>query len=165
MSKIPESLYADKGLRFANYIVDRIASILLLYGIIFVISYVSVIINIEQIANFFVNINPVVDWLISTLFYILYYHLFEGITKGRSLGKYITKTIAIDQEGNPVNFERAFIRSLCRLIPFDPLSFLGNTARGWHDSFSKTYVVKIDDLQAYKQNYIELDQLGENTEE
>ena len=33
-------------------------------------------------------------------------------------------------------------RTLCRFIPFEPFTFLGLNSRGWHDSFSKTYVVK-----------------------
>jgi len=33
-------------------------------------------------------------------------------------------------------------RTLCRYIPFEPFSFLGNKPIGWHDSLSKTLVVK-----------------------
>jgi len=32
-------------------------------------------------------------------------------------------------------------RTLCRLIPFDALSFLFNDSVGWHDTLSKTRIV------------------------
>ena len=41
-----------------------------------------------------------------------------------------------------LDWEDAFMRSLCRLIPFDPLSaFAGHP---WHDELSKTKVIKLD---------------------
>jgi hypothetical protein len=39
-------------------------------------------------------------------------------------------------------FGTMVLRSLCRLIPFEPFSFLGSDARGWHDSITKTRVVR-----------------------
>lgn len=69
---------------------------------------------------------------------IFYYSFSEGIF-GRSLGKFITGTIVVDENGQKPSFGTIFKRTLCRLIPFDALSFLGS--RGWHDSISDTYVV------------------------
>jgi len=34
------------------------------------------------------------------------------------------------------------VRSLCRAVPFDALSFLFKDTGGWHDEWSKTYVVE-----------------------
>ncbi|OXG09556.1 RDD family protein [Flavobacterium araucananum] len=60
---------------------------------------------------------------------------------GRSFGKLMTGTIVVDKNGIKPGFDVIFIRTLCRLIPFDPLSFLGKSGRLWHDSLSNTYVV------------------------
>jgi uncharacterized RDD family membrane protein YckC len=70
-----------------------------------------------------------------------YYIFFEGIF-GQSLGKMITGTFVVTEDGEKPNLERIMTRTLCRFIPFDTFSFLGANAIGWHDSISKTMVVK-----------------------
>jgi uncharacterized RDD family membrane protein YckC len=70
----------------------------------------------------------------------IYYFLSEHFLNGKTVGKYLTKTRAVTKDGYPMKPGRTAIRSLCRLIPFDALSFLGN--RGWHDSISRTIVVE-----------------------
>lgn len=61
---------------------------------------------------------------------------------GRSPGKFFMRTIVVNQNGLKPGFSSVFIRTLCRLIPFDVFSFLGKSGRFWHDSISKTYVVE-----------------------
>lgn len=78
--------------------------------------------------------------LLSTILTLLYYILFEGISKGRTMGKLVTGSIVIKEDGSAFTFKDAFIRSVCRAIPFEALSALGY--RPWHDSLSKTAVVK-----------------------
>jgi len=84
------------------------------------------------------NIN---DTVLGFTVMTLYYMLTEGIT-GRSLGKLITKTKVMDENDDKPSFMVMLGRTLCRFIPFDALSFLAN-GYGWHDSISKTKVVKI----------------------
>ena len=74
------------------------------------------------------------------LVYPLYYTVFEAAA-GRTLGKFVTGTKVVDQYGNKPSTKDAFLRSLSRFVPFEPFSFLGNTARGWHDTWTNTYVV------------------------
>jgi uncharacterized RDD family membrane protein YckC len=75
--------------------------------------------------------------------YTLYYILFEGLW-GQSIGKMITRTKVVDKQGNKPGLGAVVIRAVCRLIPFEPFSFFGKSKRGWHDTLSDTYVVKID---------------------
>jgi uncharacterized RDD family membrane protein YckC len=65
----------------------------------------------------------------------------EGLT-GRTLGKLVTGTMVVDENGNKPEFSRIIGRTFCRLIPFDALSFLGEEHSGWHDTISKTKVIK-----------------------
>ena len=46
-------------------------------------------------------------------------------------------------KGLIIDFSECALRSICRFIPFNGLSFLGSN-RGWHDRFSKTMVVEDD---------------------
>jgi hypothetical protein len=78
--------------------------------------------------------------------HLIYYSLFEYIN-GKTIGKYITGTIVISDNGNRLEFHRAIIRSLCRLIPLEPLSCLiSEKAYGWHDSLTNTIVIPESEL-------------------
>jgi uncharacterized RDD family membrane protein YckC len=68
--------------------------------------------------------------------------MFEYLT-GRTLAKYITKTKVIDENGEKPDFKKILLRTLSRIFPFEPLSFLVSGNTGWHDEWSKTIVVKI----------------------
>jgi uncharacterized RDD family membrane protein YckC len=74
--------------------------------------------------------------------YFGYYFLFEYFF-GRTPGKFITNTRVTDREGQKPTTKELLIRNICRLIPFDNLSFLFGTV-GWHDSISDTKVVCVD---------------------
>jgi|GEM_PF-3034260 len=67
-----------------------------------------------------------------------YYALFEALF-GITPGKILSGTRVVDDESHIPQFKTIAIRSLCRMVPFEALSFLGS--RGWHDAWSDTYVV------------------------
>lgn len=74
-------------------------------------------------------------------FYVLYFVSFEVIS-GRTPGKVLTGTRVVTNDGRARSIPTALIRSLCRMIPFEPMSFsLGET--WWHDSLSRTQVVRL----------------------
>jgi hypothetical protein len=66
----------------------------------------------------------------------------------------------VDENGNKPEYQTIMIRSLCRLIPFDALSFLGATSRGWHDSISRTYVVQKNLLEEKKELFNSFEEIG-----
>lgn len=70
------------------------------------------------------------------------YLITERSSRGRSLGKLITKTRVVKEEGTEVEDRDFFIRNLVRFIPFECLS--GLAGRPWHDRWSRTAVVKDD---------------------
>ena len=74
-------------------------------------------------------------------FAMFYYLVLEGLF-GRSFGKFITGSVVVTENGVKPSFSLICVRTLCRLIPFDALSFLGKSGRIWHDSLSNTYVVE-----------------------
>ncbi|OYW69498.1 MAG: hypothetical protein B7Z21_01185 [Verrucomicrobiales bacterium 32-60-5] len=80
---------------------------------------------------------------------LLYCTCFEGLF-GRSVGKWITGTKVVMVSGAALSFPRASLRSLCRLVPFDPFSFLGADAIGWHDKWTCTRVVDLRARQVPK---------------
>ncbi len=73
--------------------------------------------------------------------FFLYYILLEGLF-GFTLGKLITGTRVVKVTGGPPGFGAAAVRTLCRLIPFEAFTFLGEPGNGLHDKLSKTRVVR-----------------------
>jgi uncharacterized RDD family membrane protein YckC len=72
--------------------------------------------------------------------YIVYYTLCEKLLKGYTLGKLITGTRAIRQDGGELTFRNALLRSLSRCVPFEVFS--GFNTLTWHDSWTDTKVIK-----------------------
>jgi uncharacterized RDD family membrane protein YckC len=146
MEKIRLDLQKEKttypvsgGTRFLNYILDFIAYMLisLLIGAFLGILSATFGTDISWLDNMGIIGNYIFAFIIMSGYYIL----FEGFF-GQSLGKMITGTIVVTEDGEKPNLERIMTRTLCRFIPFEAFSFLGSDSVGWHDSISKTRVVK-----------------------
>jgi uncharacterized RDD family membrane protein YckC len=78
--------------------------------------------------------------LVGILNYLVYYTICEKLFRGYTLGKLITGTRAIRQDGNELTFKDALLRSLSRLVPFEVFS--GFNTLTWHDSWTDTMVIK-----------------------
>lgn len=151
---VTEEILASHRERFLNLLMDYVGQIFL-YIIAFVIvaTIAQVNGNKEFMANFVKN--DIAQYTFATCITLFYYNVFE-IFSARTVGKFITQTIVVDENGEKPNHEKILVRSLCRLIPFEMLSFLGMPARGWHDSISKTYVVNKNLLEEKKKQFYAL---------
>ena len=132
--------YKDANLlrRLANYIIDLIC----FYGIIFVSFFAIVFITQDEtLIDWLEGIPALLDRLLSLLLYGIVMSVIEGISGGRSLGKLITGTKAISEDGSEISWGQAFGRGFSRMVPFEPFSALGGNP--WHDRWSNTRVVKI----------------------
>jgi hypothetical protein len=72
------------------------------------------------------------------LFRLVYYLAFETVL-GTTPAKLLTETRVTGNEGEKKGFGTILARTFSRMVPFEPLSFFG---RGWHDTWSNTYVLK-----------------------
>ncbi len=126
---------ASKWTRFANYILDLIV----IQIIIICFGWLLVALNTGEL--FFTD-NRLMDYIITAFFGTIYYSIIETYTNGKSIGKFITNTRVLTLEDETPDFNMILKRSLCRYIPFDALSFIGADSNGWHDSISKTKVIK-----------------------
>lgn len=125
---------ASKWTRFANYLIDSFAIQLIIYAIAFTCAFLGV--------EFLFDVHWFLDIILSLFFNFMYYYLFEHYTSGKTLGKFATGTKVVTLDNQIPDSDTLVKRSLCRLIPFDALSFLGEHSTGWHDSMSNTRVVK-----------------------
>jgi uncharacterized RDD family membrane protein YckC len=65
----------------------------------------------------------------------------EAIFKGRSIGKFITRTKAVNLDGSQLTTTAAFARGFSRAVPFCVFSALGNPCNPWQDRWTNTMVV------------------------
>lgn len=126
------------GVRFGYFLID----VVFFYIITFIIGIIIGIIvvatdNVDLLreGSGFVKFLDLMGYPI----FFLYYAISEGLG-GTTLGKLICGYTVIDEQANKVSFGKAMLRTVCRYIPFEAFSCLSE--RGWHDTLSKTYVVK-----------------------
>lgn len=81
----------------------------------------------------------VIAYFLLIIDYLLYYTICEKAFKGYTVGKLLTGTRAIRQDGAELTFKDALLRSLSRMVPFEPFSAFGTP---WHDSWTKTMVIR-----------------------
>lgn len=130
----------EKGTRFIHLIVDTIILIPIYFAVAYALGTIIGLVYPELLYNL-VDTNPLVEYAFTYSIHFLYFFILESTT-GQTVGKMITKTKVIHENGGiPTNKDIA-LRSVCRLIPFEAFSFLGSKDTGWHDRISKTYVVR-----------------------
>lgn len=125
----PRHRDASKGVRFANYFLDQVA-------VVFVGVVVMVFLFTEEQME-----SGAADLLFVGLS-LGYFLVLEGTT-GRTIGKWITGTAVVAEDGERPGFGKVLGRTLTRWVPFEPFSFLGSRPIGWHDRWSGTRVVKV----------------------
>lgn len=142
-----------KGIRLLNFLIDLGSFYLFSIFILFVLVLIFLWLGIDlSFVDELEKIHPLLDRLLTYLCYFMFMFALEYLTKGRSIGKYVTGTMVVMENGTKPSVSNFLIRNLSRVIPFEALSFLGK--KGFHDSCSKTVVVNkkkyLEDLEIVK---------------
>lgn len=160
---LDEEILASNGQRFLNYVVDYAFTYAFSYMLGLLIPFLVNFLDSIGVTGFGIWVYSLsnIAWIfISILLSSGYYFLTEGVF-GITLGKLITGTVVVDENGLKPDFRTIFKRTLCRSIPFDALSFLGSSRTGgWHDSISNTYVVNKQALEEDMKMFHELKLIG-----
>lgn len=122
------------GRRFANYMVDVAA--ILTFGIIVV--FICALLGFDEFIDSLDG--PLMSRLVGLVLSVTYYLVMEGLF-ARTLGKVVTDTKVVMEDGSRPPFAAILKRTLWRCVPFDALTFLGH-GRGWHDTKTDTLVVR-----------------------
>jgi uncharacterized RDD family membrane protein YckC len=137
-------IQAGSGKRFGNYIIDNVLIYLLwqvffrTVGRKFVLLMVS---ESDTLVTIYIKL-----YLMILLLDIFFYTAVEYLGRGKTLGKLITGTRAVNEDGTYISFKTAFLRTVSRKVPFEPFSAFGDPSYPWHDRWTRTYV--IDDKQS-----------------
>jgi uncharacterized RDD family membrane protein YckC len=130
---------APAGRRFVNYLVD--------YGIVYfmwrvvlfkpIVSLMTIVYQRTEsrTALYLFSYLLILSWS------VLFKTGFEALTNGKTIGKFITGTRAVNEDGSRISAKTALLRSLSRIVPFEAFSALGSPCYPWHDRWTKTVVV------------------------
>ncbi|WP_196140179.1 RDD family protein [Aliikangiella sp. G2MR2-5] len=138
INDVAEIVPAGKWLRLANFILDYFGFFLLAV----VIGILAGLLGGDELLSKIDQMGPLEERFFGLALMLIYYLFFEGFF-GFTPGKLVTGTRVVDLNGRKPKVATILGRTLCRFIPFEPLSFFGSTRRGWHDSISNTYVIKV----------------------
>lgn len=133
------SIRASAGKRFLNFIIDLLFFYILAFGL----AIVAAIINpsfVEFLNNDSFGFN-LLDRLISLVLYALYMGASESIFKGKSIGKFLTRTQAVNLDGSTISTKTAFLRGFSRAVPFAAFSAFGEPSNPWQDRWTDTMVI------------------------
>jgi len=130
---------ASTGKRLANYIIDFIVFYLLVmvFAVILALTSPTTFNSWTSTSDGF----GLVDRILTLFFYAIYMSIVEALLKGKSIGKFITKTRAVNLDGTPISASTAFARGFSRAVPFCVFSALGSECNPWQDRWTNTMVV------------------------
>jgi uncharacterized RDD family membrane protein YckC len=130
---------ADTGKRLVNYILD----VLSFYVLVFLFGVFMAIVSPASANTLFVDnsLSPIADRILTFVCYAFYMSIMEAVFKGKSLGKLITKTRAVNLDGSRISTAAAFARGFSRAVPFCVLSAFGTPCHPWQDRWTNTMVI------------------------
>lgn len=138
--------YVDGWPRFGHYLLDYL--FILIFQVM-VGAFLGLILGLTDNADiiddsgFDIGLR-LFNWLILNPFY---YFIFEYAMQA-SPAKAILKRVVVDEYGNKPTAKQILQRSFARIVPFEALSCLSE--QGWHDTWSKTIVLRKKDLEELK---------------
>lgn len=144
---VDETLLASHGQRLGNYFIDIIMQYIIMFFIGIFASLLYLAFEIDTLVIWVENMTTLQALLLTITIHIIYFGLMETLFS-RTVSKWITGTKVVLQDGSTPDASTILLRTFCRLIPFEHFSFLGGTARGWHDSLSSTYVIDVKKYNA-----------------
>lgn len=125
---------ASAGKRFANYIIDLVCLYITLFGILIFFPQLFGITDKD-------SAYAILFQLAVLLFFVLFLFVQELLFNGKTIGKFITKTRALNEDGSKMSAAVALGRAFCRAVPFEPFSAFGSPPTPWHDKWTHTMVI------------------------
>lgn len=130
--------------RFGHYIIDALIIGVIYGGFLLVVPSIQYLgtISFFRLNDFEYSVS-----FVNYLVIVAYYFTCE-MTMQRTIGKFATNSVVINEYAEKPNSDNLLGRSFARLVPFEALSCFSD--RGWHDRWSKTYVVKTSERDQLK---------------
>lgn len=156
---VDSRIFASKGQRILNYIIDLAIIYILVFAVALSISFIEILCEVHLFSDRLESITEFESYLVFFFFFFLYYVVLEFYV-GRTIAKFVTGTIVVLKDGTKPKLYTIGVRTFFRIIPFDGISFLGSQGSGMHDTFSKTFVVKKAIFERSWKSHQEFNELG-----
>lgn len=129
---------ASGGKRFLNYLVDLIG----FYAIVFIVAALVAVLSPETLEGIDEGSSfNFTEQVLFLIFYAVYMSVMELVFKGKSLGKLLTGTRAVNLDGSTIDASKAFGRGFSRAVPFCVFSAFGSPCMPWQDRWTDTMVI------------------------
>ena len=137
-----EMIIATQGQRFATFLIDQIVVRVIAFSAGMVIGAIMFSSGMEFTEDDQLTLT-LIDIGIGTSLFVAYFVVMEFAFQ-RTIGKLAAGTKVVNLAGGKPTVGQIIGRSFARFIPFEAFSFLGGkNPVGWHDSLSRTRVVKL----------------------
>ena len=146
--RIKKFLLASKQRRVLNLTIDSLIKLIIFKLVVTSLNSSTISIGIN-------SLGMIERYLFWSVISFMYYGLTE-VFLSRSPAKYLTKTIVVMEDGSKPSAITILARTLLRIFPFEPLTFLRGRALGLHDENSKTFVVIKSKLKQQMNEHLEL---------
>lgn len=143
---IDDSMLVSWNWRLLNLIIDLVV-VIFIFFFIGIIGFIFSMFGNDAMLDWMANMDGLTDRVFTTFVMVVYLFVMEFYTQ-RTVGKFVTGTMVVMEDGTRPEARAIMVRALCRIIGFEAFSFLRSKPRGWHDSAANTYVV---DAKKYKQ--------------
>lgn len=133
-------------------------------SVIIIIGFIGGILSVlgyDGLLNWFDEMDGLTDRIFTALIMVIYLFTME-VTTQRTVGKYITGTMVVMDNGSKPEPRAIILRALCRVLTIEALSFIRQVPRGWHDTASGTYVVDAKKYKAACEVKTAFNEIGKN---
>ena len=136
------------GPRFGHFIIDTIVIQVLIVFIQYILGLINLTVEFDNSLGLTVAfVSSISGLLLYPFMYLICEYYWQ-----QTPGKFLTQTVVINEYAEKPDLRQIALRSLLRLVPFEPFSCFGdNYSHGWHDRWSDTFVVKKEELQKLKE--------------
>ena len=128
---------ATVELRFVNYIIDLLSFYAIIITLIVLITLTAYGPRVFQVLE---RMSDISDFVLLHVLYGFYMLIVEGVFKGKTLGKLITRTRVIHERNSSFSWSDALRRGVMRMIPLEYVT--GCVGSPFHDQWTETRVIK-----------------------
>ena len=155
---VTDDVLATTSDRFVNYVIDTIIQYALIFGLALLIGFLGEVMGSGGILDWLSGLSGIGEYLLGAIIMLCYYMVLETYLS-QTVGKFVTRTMVVMEDGSKPGAGTILKRTLCRLIPFDGLTFL-SSGRGWHDTIPNTYLVKKHAFEKNRELFYAFDEIG-----
>jgi uncharacterized RDD family membrane protein YckC len=133
---------AGGGKRFLNYLIDQAGQLVFIFSTFAALAILEEFGFLSGVSVWVENMSDIQSYGVAYVCSFIYFTFFESLLS-RTPAKWLTGTKVVTLTGGKPGVIKIILRTVYRMVPFEPFSFLGGNTSGWHDCWSGTLVVDL----------------------